>query len=159
MSRDLGLVIRFNLTLGTFLTAFYRFRFLCLTGINLDFSSHRGIENLNKSLIISSRILGVGAIFGGMFCQNFCQEINFFVFVPRPLKIRILLRVLLGAAVRVLVFTLKQNSLKKISVRTFNKLFQDMSRKIWFLPIMRGSFLRLPLLKRRVKSLVTLDSG
>lgn len=65
--------------LGTFLTAFYRVRFLYLSISGGEFFSLVNFRSLNISLVFSSRVLGAGAIFGGFLIQEFILEINVFV--------------------------------------------------------------------------------
>jgi len=145
--------------LGTFLTAFYRIRFLCLSILGLDYIRFYSMRNSRESLVISSRILGVGAIFGGVFCQRLCQEVFFFVFVPSYLKIVVFFTVFGGVLIRMGVFFKKQRYFLKLKLRASIGVFKDIVIKIWFLPMVRGSFLRLIFLKNSFKSLYLIDLG
>lgn len=101
----LGFFMLFLLFLGTFLTAFYGCGFLYVLIRGYDFNLFSGFNQFDKTLIFSSRILALGAIFRGFFIQTLIRDVNYFIPIKYFRKIIILLRVFMGAVRSLLIFS------------------------------------------------------
>ena len=156
---DRRVIFLFFLTFGTFLTAFYGLRFIRSIIIKEEFSSYRNFNIRNFPLIISSSVLGVGAIFGGFRLQNLILDLNIFVFTSRAQKLSIPLRVIIGILLRFMFFFYQKKFLMKVRVLKVVRLFSGFLRKIWFLPFLRGEPLRLYSLRKRSRVVKNLDAG
>lgn len=126
------------LRFGTFLTAFYRVRFLFLSIRGGEFYSFVGFNNLDKRLIFSSRILGFGAVFGGFLIQEVILDINVFISLGSLLKLRVPFSVLAGGLCRIVIFSFFK--IRFVSLNSFIKLkwLVGINSKIWFLPYLSG---------------------
>ena len=139
--RDFSFVLRVLVCFGTFLTAFYATRFIiliCSYEERLRWSKYR-----NDLLVLFFPIttLGVGAIFGGFSIQCFLLDLNRFIFLSRELKLVTPLIIFLGVGVRASLFIRKLNSFFSWVKGGFAKLVLRFSRKMWFLPFIRGEML------------------
>lgn len=159
LSGDVSLIFRFVLRLGTFLTAFYRVRFIgCIIG-RKEFFSFRGFNNLDLSLVISSSVLGVGAIFGGWLFQIILVDFNVFVFITFVAKIRIPVRLVLGLFRSLIMLLLRKTFISRVSFIVLKKSVLRIIRKIWFLPFLSGRNFANPALTNRRKIVAELDLG
>ena len=108
-------VITWLIVLATYLTALYSSQFLYSLNTAEEVYSWVSFYNHRKTLVVSTRILGVGAIIGGFLIQEFVLELNVFVRITRTVKLYIPERVFFGAVVRFLVFSgLRKNVGRKL---------------------------------------------
>ena len=133
-----GLMIIVLVSMGTFFTAFYRVRFLYLSITGGEFYSFVGFSNVNKSLIMASSLLGVGAIFGGFTIQELVLDINVFICLRGLYKISIPFTVCVGILISLVVFSSFKTSFISLTSFLQLKLMARFNRKMWFLPMLSG---------------------